>query len=178
MMETDEDLLARIAAKQHRAFEKIYDSYSRGIFSLAFSILRDKALAGEIMQDVFLSIWQQASSFDPSRGSARAWILAIAHHRAVDVKRKSQRSNETQAVPETVAGEDSVVDQACQEIAKESLREALTGLSQPQLESLVLAYYAGWSQREISEKTGAPLGTIKTRIRDALKLLRLRLDKR
>jgi len=167
----DEALLARVAQSDPGAFEALYDRYSGPVYSLAAGILRDAVLAQEVAQDVFLAIWRGAREFDARRGSARAWILSVAHHKSVDVIRRSRR-NLTVPLSDTITGEADVIEAAQARVDAGHVRQALQALSVEQRAAIVLAYYGGYTQREIAQRLGVPLGTIKTRMRDGL--LRLR----
>lgn len=167
----DEALLARIAQSDPGAFEALYDRYSGPVYSLAVGMLRDAVLAQEVAQDVFLAIWRGAREFDARRGSARAWILSVAHHKSVDAVRRSRR-NLTVPLPDTITGDMDVIEAAQARVDAGYVRRALEALSVEQRAAIVLAYYGGYTQREIAHRLGVPLGTIKTRMRDGL--LRLR----
>lgn len=170
----DEELLARVGRADKAAFELLYTRYSRSIYSLVMGLLGELNAASEITQEVFLSIWQQAVRYDSSRGSARSWILAVAHHKAVDgLRRKKVRTTQS-LTQDTESGED-LVQVALGRVQAEHVRQALTELSQPQRDVLVLAYYGGLTQQEISHRLDLPLGTVKTRMRDGLLKLRSRL---
>jgi len=142
----DETLLTRIARSDLEAFRAVYDRYSGQVYSLAWSMLRDASVAQEITQDVFLAIWRGAGAFDLGRGTARSWILSLAHHKSVE--------------------------EAMRKVDSAGVQDALRALSGDQREAIVLAYYGGYTQREIADRLRTPLGTVKTRIRDGL--LRLR----
>lgn len=167
-------LLARIAHRDTAAFEELYDRYSRAVYSLALRMLGNPQAAQEVAQEIFLHIWRGAGEFAPKRGSVRSWLLSLAHHRAVDALRR-QRVRTAEPLPEgnpliSVAGD--VVEQVIRGVERASVRSALTALSLEQRESIVLAYYGGYTQQEIAARLRIPLGTVKTRIRDGM--LRLR----
>jgi len=168
---TDETLLARAARSDLGAFEALYDRYSGPVYSLACGLLRDTHAAQEITQDVFLAIWHRGSSFDAARGSARSWILSLAHHKSVDAMRRGRRLVAV-PLPETTADAADVIEDAMARVDSAGVQEALRALSDEQRQALVLAYYGGYTQQEIADRLRTPLGTIKTRIRDGL--LRLR----
>jgi len=167
----DQALLARIADEDAGAFETLYARYSAAAYSVAIGLLRDAAQAQEVTQDVFLAIWRGARGFDPARGSARTWILSVAHHKSVDAVRRSRR-NPTVPLSETMTGAADVIEAAQARVDAGHVRRALEGLSIEQRAAIVLAYYGGYTQQEIAQRLGVPLGTIKTRMRDGL--LRLR----
>lgn len=167
----DEALLARIARSDVKAFEALYDRYSASVYSLACGMLRDPHAAQEVTQDVFLAIWRGGRAFEPGRGSARAWILSLAHHKAVDAIRRARRHT---AVPlsDAMADDTDVVEAATRTVENARVQGALLALPPDQRKAIVLAYYGGYTQQEIADRLGTPLGTIKTRIRDALQRLR------
>ena len=174
MEPTDESLLAAVARKRSPEFEVLYERYARSAYSLALSMLGNPNTASEVVQEIFLAVWQQAERFDRARGTARSWVLAVAHHKCVDALRR-QRVRVTEAVPDYLSGEQDVVAEALRKVEGEKVREALSGLPDAQKEPIALAYFAGLSHQEISAQTGTPLGTIKTRIRDGMLRLRARL---
>lgn len=168
--------MSRIAREEANAFEILYDRYSGPVYSLAVGMLRDPQAAQDITQDVFLSIWRGAAEFDPRRGKPRAWILALAHHKAVDAVRRQQHRAMEPLSESIVHGRD-VVAEVIQRIESRRVREALMVLSGEQRAAIVLAYYGGYTQQEIAERVGAPLGTVKTRMRDGLHRLRSTLER-
>ncbi len=170
----EQALLERTARGDTRAFEALYDLYSRSIFSLAAGIVGDREAAEEVTQEVFLGIWRGARDFDPSRGDPRSWILSLAHHKSVDaVRRRRLRSaeplNELMTDPVDVAGA------AMRTVEGAHVRNALAALSEGQREAIALAYYGGYTQQEVAERLRVPLGTVKTRIRDGMLRLRSQL---
>jgi RNA polymerase sigma-70 factor, ECF subfamily len=175
--ENDETLLARVAEADATAFEALYARYSRPAYSVALGMLRDAVRAQEVTQDVFLAIWRGAREFDPARGSARTWILSVAHHKSVDAVRRSRRSP-TVPLSDTITGDVDVIEEAQARVDAGHVRRALEALSVEQRAALVLAYYGGYTQQEIAQRLGVPLGTIKTRMRDGLLRLRTVLPAR
>lgn len=169
--EAEELLVSRIARADATAFEILYDSYSGLVYSLALGMLRDPQAAQDVTQDVFLGIWRGASEFDPRRGRVRAWVLALAHHKTVDAMRR-QRRRATEPLSESAVHFTDIVAEVMQRIDSGRVQEALMALSREQREALVLAYYGGYTQQEIAARVGAPLGTVKTRMRDGLHRLR------
>lgn len=167
----DETLMGRVGEADVHAFETLYDRYCGPVYSLAMGMLRDAVLAQEVTQDVFLAIWRGAREFDAQRGSARAWLLSVAHHKSVDAVRRSRRTL-TVPLSDTITSEADVIEAAQARVDAGHVRRALEALSVEQRTVIVLAYYGGYSQREIAQRLGVPLGTIKTRMRDGL--LRLR----
>jgi RNA polymerase sigma-70 factor (ECF subfamily) len=171
---TADDLLARVARGDDEAFAALYDELSPVVYGLCRRVLRDPAEAEEVAQEAFLQVWRTAPRYDPERGSARSWCTAIAHARAVDRVRSSQRRRareDTALRPDPPPG-DLVVEEVTVRLESERVRRALDELPGRQRESLVLAYYGGHTHTEISAMLGVPLGTVKTRIRDAIHRLR------
>lgn len=174
----DRQLLQRIVAQDRDALDILYGRYSTPVYSLALHMLKQPPLAEEVTQDVFLNIWLKAASFNSDRGQPRSWIMSVAHHRVIDVVR-SRRRTTTMTDPdgyETLeripAGGASVESQVQQNLDRERIMRALATLPESQKEVILLAYYEGFSQSEMSERLGLPLGTIKTRVRLAMQKLR------
>ena len=169
------ELIIRTADGDQRAFAELYDTLSPRVFGLILRVLVNRAQSEEVLQEVFLEIWQSASRFAPNKGQGRAWVMTIAHRRAIDRVRASQSSSDRDVragLRDIGVAHDSVAEQVELGIDGEKVVEALGGLPEAQREALVLAYYGGYSQNEISVLIGAPLGTIKTRMRDGLTRLR------
>lgn len=169
------ELLQRIATGDQVAFAQLYDMLSSRAFGLVLRVLVDRAQAEEVLQEVFLEIWQSAAKFAPKRGQGRSWVLTIAHRRAVDRVRSAQAS----ADRDVRAGfrnldvpRDDVAEQVEMGIEAQRVADALAALPDVQREAITLAYYGGYSQSEIAALVDAPLGTIKTRMRDGLSRLR------
>jgi len=172
--DTPENLLARVATGDQRAFDALYDQMAPLIYGVVLRVLRDPAQSEEVTQEVFIEIWRHAGRFDCDRASARTWTLTIAHRRGVDRVRSEQahrnreRTEALAMVPETSGPAELAVDRESRQRAV----SALGRLSEPQREALELAYYGGLTHVEIADHLGIALGTAKTRIRDGL--LRLR----
>lgn len=170
-----DQLLIRIAAGDQSAFGRLYDLLSPRMFGLIVRILVDRSQSEEVLQEVFLEIWQSAAQFSPKKGQGRSWALTITHRRAVDRVRSAQASADRDVrvgYRDIGVAFDGVAEDV--ELRWEGRRviQALKQLPETQREALTLAYYGGYSQREISALTGAPLGTVKTRMRDGLTRLR------
>lgn len=165
-------LLAQTGAGDHKAFTALYDQYSRSVYSLALRVLRDPRAAQDVTQEVFLGVWRGAGDFDARRGSPRAWILGLAHHKSVDRLRR-ERLRTAASLDDQLAGEFDVGEEAIRGAQCARVREALRQLPARQREAIVLAYYEGYTQQQIARRLGVPLGTVKTRIRDGM--LRLRV---
>jgi len=174
----DADLVRRIRAGDREAVTELYDRFRRPAFALARRILADDELAEDVLQDVFLSVWRDPGAFDRGRGSFTAWLLAAVHHKAVDVVRReeSQRRRLARAATELdLAAPTATVDvedEAASRVVADEVRTALGLLPDAQREALTLAYYGGYTQREVAALTGAPLGTVKTRMLAGMRRLR------
>lgn len=169
--QAEERLLAAVARAEAPAFEDLYDRYSRSVYSLAMTMLRDAEAAREVAQEVFLDLWRTARAFDPARGSARSWILSLAHHKSVDAVRR-MRLRAAEPLSEGIRSDQDVAAEAAAGLARGRVREALSALTPEQREAIALAYYGGYTQGEIAERLSVPLGTIKTRMRDGMIRLR------
>jgi RNA polymerase sigma-70 factor (ECF subfamily) len=171
-------LLVQTAQGDQDAFARMYDVLSPRVFGLILRVLVDRAQSEEVLQEVFLEVWQSAGRFAPNRGQGRSWVLTIAHRRAVDRVRSAQASTDRDArigTRDLEVAHDGVAEQVELKIEGERLATALSTLPEAQREALTLAYYGGYSQSEIAALVGAPLGTVKTRMRDGLSRLRLEM---
>jgi RNA polymerase sigma-70 factor, ECF subfamily len=169
------DLLTYVARGDAGAFERVYDEVAGPVYGLALRIVRDPAQSEEVAQEVLVDVWRTASRFEPGRGSAMAWVMTLAHRRAVDRVRSAQASAEREErVGRAAAGTayDEVAENVEVRLEREQVRRCLSTLTETQRESVTLAYYAGYTYREVAELLKAPLGTIKTRMRDGLIRLR------
>jgi len=169
------ELLERVAGGDQSAFGRLYDALAGRVFGLILRVLVDRAQSEEVLQEVFLEVWQSASRFAPNRGQGRSWVLTIAHRRAVDRVRSSQASTDRDVragFRDLDVAHDGVAEQVELRIEGKRVTAALAALPDAQREALTLAYYGGYSQSEIAALVGAPLGTIKTRMRDGLSRLR------
>jgi RNA polymerase sigma factor (sigma-70 family) len=174
----DADLLRRIRAGDRGAVEEVYERFRRPAFALARRILADDFLAEDVLQDVFLSLWRDPGAFDRERGSFSAWLMAAVHHKAVDAVRREESQRRRRARAETELGlaaptaTRDVEEEAASRVTSGRVREALGQLPDAQREALTLAYYGGYTQREVAALTGAPLGTVKTRMLAGMRRLR------
>jgi RNA polymerase sigma-70 factor (ECF subfamily) len=171
--------MLRVAAGDHDAFATFYDATSRTIFGIALRVLRDRAQAEEVVQEVFLEAWRTSARFDPQQGTPSAWINTIAHRRAVDRVRSVQRSVQRDQRHAQTEYEMDAPDVSDIVVARDEggrVRRALAALPEAQRTALALAYFDGRTQREVAELLDVPLGTVKTRMRDAMKKLRAHLD--
>jgi RNA polymerase sigma factor (sigma-70 family) len=174
----DADLVRRIRAGDRGAVDDLYDRFRRPAFALARRILGDDGLAEDVLQDVFLSVWRDPGAYDRGRGTFASWLLAVVHHKSVDAvrreesQRRRQRKAEEDVELDVPTAARDVEDEAWDRLVAERVRAALGGLSDPQREALTLAYYGGYTQREVAALTGAPLGTVKTRMLAGMRRLR------
>lgn len=176
--ETPESLLALVARGDRPAFDRLYDRYANAVYGLVRRVLRDPAQSEEVTQEVLVDLWRSAASFDPDRGSASAWIMTIAHRKAVDRVRSAQAST-LRDVRVAQLGEERPYDVVAEAVEHrmetEQVVRALKDLTDLQREAVTLAYYGGYTHVQIAELLGVPLGTVKTRIRDGLIRMRDRL---
>ncbi|HEV2705179.1 MAG TPA: sigma-70 family RNA polymerase sigma factor [Pyrinomonadaceae bacterium] len=174
------ELLTAVARGDERAFAAIYDRYSSILFGLLLRIVRDRPEAEDVLQEVFLQIWQQAANFDPARGRAFTWLVTLARSRAIDRLRSREARERTAnaAAQEAVEEVGDALADAVRAEQSEVVRGALAAIPEEQRRALVLAYFEGLSQTEIAERTGQPLGTVKTRMRAGLHKLRDLLRRR
>ena len=177
----DADVMRRIRAGDRSAVDDLYTRFRRPAFALARRILNDDVLAEDVLQEVFLSVWRDPAAFDRSRGSVASWLLAVVHHKAVDAVRReeSQRRRQTQAEDamalDAPTATRDVEEEAWSRVVADRVRTALGALSVPQREALTLAYYGGYTQREVAALTGTPLGTVKTRMLAGMRRLKQEL---
>lgn len=172
---TPEWLLERVSNGDQPAFEQLYERFSSRVFGLANRIVRDPSQAEEVAQEIFLEIWRRASRFDRNRGSGTAWIMTLTHGRSVDRVRQAQASR-ARDLRATVDSFDREIDSVSETVVSHAdtvqVHECLETLTMLQRQSITLAYFGGHTQREVGEMLGAPLPTIKTRVRDGLIRLR------
>jgi RNA polymerase sigma factor (sigma-70 family) len=169
---SDEALVALVARADEQALAELYDRYGRVAYGLALRVLRDETLAEDAVQESFLAVWRSAARFVPERAKASTWILTLVHRRSVDVVRREERrrADALELAPEPMtAGAD---DDAWLRFERERVQAALRQLPDPQREAIELAYYGGFTQSELAEKLGQPIGTIKSRMFTGLARLR------
>ena len=172
---SDEQLVTAVASGESTALATLYDRYHRLAYSLSLRITGEPSLAEDVLQDAFLGVWRNAGRYAAARGSVRTWLLAIVHHRAIDAIRRRKPTSE---LPEAEAPPPAslVVPDMWPEVAgrldRQQIARVLTALPEAQREALQLAYYGGLTQQEIAQQTGAPLGTVKSRVRLGLLAMR------
>ncbi len=174
-------LLDRIRAGDRRAVDELYDLFGRPAFALARRILLDDGLAEDVVQEVFLSVWRNPAAFDQRRANVASWLLAMVHHKAVDAvrreeghRRRGRRAEDDMALDMPTGARDAE-EQAVDRVVAQQVRSALAELPAAQREALALAYYGGYTQREVAALTGVPLGTVKTRMLSGMRKLRTEL---
>jgi RNA polymerase sigma-70 factor (ECF subfamily) len=174
MQMDDAELLEAVASQDQRAMAALFDKYSRLVYSISLRVLREPDLAEDVMQEVLLQVWRQPGGFVSQRGSLGAWLAVVARNRSIDVIRRRARLTplEDMVLPEPrnlqrAVEENHLMDQ---------VRVAVHTLPEEQQAPLHMAYFEGLTHTEISERTGTPLGTVKTRIRSALIAVRRALE--
>lgn len=179
MAMTPEQLLVATGRGDTAAFEQLYDEFSSRVFGLVKRIVRDPTLSQDTTQEVMTELWRTAARFDPARGAAASWILTLAHRRAVDMVRREQASRDridkvgrrnVQRPADTIAEGVVMADEHA------AVRDAMDHLTDLQREAIELAWFDGYTYREVAATLGAPLGTIKTRMRDGMIRLRDHLE--
>ncbi len=164
-------LLRRMMDGDETALAALYDRYASLVFSVARRILGDRSAAEEILQDIFYQVWRTASGFDLSRGSLAGWLLVAARNRAIDRLRRQGAAPQSMQ-EETVALTSNLESAVAQNVMLGKVKKFLEELPPEQRTALELAYFEGLTQSEIAQRTGEPLGTIKTRLRSALAALK------
>ena len=176
---SDEALVALVARGDETALGELYDRVGRVAYGIAFRVLRDDRLAEDAVQEGFLALWRSAATFRAERAKASTWIVTLVHRRAVDLVRREERRRtepldlEQRDAPDPVG---SAEDEAWLGFERERVQRLLRMLPDAQREALELAYYGGYSQAELAERLGVPLGTIKSRMFAGLSRLRELLD--
>ena len=169
--------MVRSGQGDQEAFARVYDATSSRVFGLIVRVIRDRDLAAEVSQEVYLQAWRQAGGFDPERGSVPGWLLTLAHRKAVDRVRmvtRAQGRDQRYADQEPLQAPPSSEPVVARD-EQRRVREALTALPHAQREALTLAYFDGCTHQQVSARLGIPLGTVKTRIRDGMHRLRRQL---
>jgi RNA polymerase sigma-70 factor (ECF subfamily) len=171
---SDAGLAVAIGRYSHDALAEAYRRHAGAVFGLARRVLRDQALAEEVTQEVFVRLWSTPDRFDPDRGSLRSWLLSQAHGRSIDRIRAdtSRREREQRVERETATAGYDIEREAWDLAVAARVRESLAGLPDGERRALELAYFEGYTYREVAELLETPEGTVKSRIRSALKRLR------
>ncbi|MBN3932538.1 sigma-70 family RNA polymerase sigma factor [Streptomyces verrucosisporus] len=172
---TLDELLVEVARGDQDAFASVYDAVCGPVLGLVRSVLRDPAQSEEVAQEVLVEVWRTAARFRPDRGGAMAWVMTLAHRRAVDRVRSAQAASDREyraALLDHTPAFDSVTEQVEARLEREQVRRCMGGLTEVQRQSVTLAYYRGLTYREVAELLSLPLGTAKTRLRDGLIRLR------
>jgi RNA polymerase sigma-70 factor (ECF subfamily) len=172
----DPALVALVTEGDGSALEALYDRHGRAAYALARRILNDGQLAQDVVQEVFLTVWRDASRYDATRGGFPTWLLTMTHHKSVDSVRREEnlrkRRTSADVLEFTESDAPRVEDEVWGSFRREQVRSALGDLPEPQRHALGLAYFGGYTQREIAMLTGTPLGTVKTRMLAGMKRLR------
>ena len=170
----DAELLEAVAQQDESAMAELFDRYSRLVYAISLRVLKEPSLAEDVMQEVLLQVWRSPGGFIAQRGSLASWLAVVARNRSIDVlrRRAHQEPLDGLTIPEPRSMARSVED----ELLMSQVRGAVTQLPVEQQSSLQMAYFDGLSQTEIAERTGIPLGTVKTRIRAGLMAVRKVLE--
>jgi RNA polymerase sigma-70 factor, ECF subfamily len=163
-------VLTAVKSGDQGAMAELYDRYSSVVYAVALRVLADTMAAEDVLQEVFLQLWRNPSVFDAARGSLGAWLAVIARNRAIDVLRRRKPETDIEDIVVSVAPD--LANEADRSRAAEKVRSVLGAMPSAQQSALEMAYFQGLSHTEIASKTGEPLGTIKTRIRAGLTMLR------
>jgi RNA polymerase sigma-70 factor, ECF subfamily len=172
---SDEDLLLAVARGDQAAFADLFDRFGGSVFGVVKRVVRDPSQSEEVTQEVMVEVWRTATRFDPVRGTAQTWILTMAHRRAIDRVRSEQASRDRTdriGVRDRSRPFDEVAEAVELRFEHQQVRDSLTALTELQREAVELAYYGGYTYREVAELLDTPLGTVKTRMRDGLIRLR------
>ena len=168
-------LLTEVGRGDEAAFRELYDHIARWVHGVVLRVVRNPSQSEEVTQEVMVEIWRTATRFDADRGSGKAWVMTMAHRRAVDRVRSAQAStnrDERVALQDYQPARDEVAEQVELNLDRQRVRRHLDRLTDIQRQTIEMAYYKGFTQREIAEKLDLPLGTVKTRMRDGLIRLR------
>ncbi len=177
----DEDLMALVEGGDSGAFAALYDRHGRAAYSLAYRMAGERQAAEDLVQDAFLKVWRAATSYRAERGSVRTWLLSIVHNRGIDQLRSLTSRRRTQEKIEASAPKSQpseAFSESWRNSQREQVREALSTLPEEQLKVLELAYFSGYTHKEIAELMDLPLGTVKGRMRLGLKKIREYFDSR
>ena len=173
--DADRAVLGRIANGELGALDDLYERYKTMAYSIAYRITKDATLAEDVVQDAFLGAWRNAARYVEGRGSVKTWLLSIVHHRAIDAVRRRRPTTELperEAVPPAALRMPDVWAEVSSRLDADTVREAMSALSDVQREAIELAYFGGLTQVEVAERTATPLGTVKSRMRLGLLAMR------
>ena len=173
--DADRAALERIARDELGALDELYERYKTMAYSIAYRITNDATLAEDVVQEAFLGVWRNATRYVQGRGSVKTWLLSIVHHRAIDAVRRRRSTvdlPERDDAPPPALRLPDVWGEVSSNLDADEVRAALASLSDVQREALELAYFGGLPQTEIAERTGTPLGTVKSRMRLGLLAMR------
>lgn len=169
---SDAELTRRVAGGDEAALELLYDRYAGRVYGLAIRLLGDNDDAEEVVQDVFVRLWQHAGAFDASRATLGTWLLTVTRRRAIDALRSRGRRRRSEPLPLHLQADDDVAETAEHQVLAADVEQALGRLPEPLRQVIVHAYYLGQTHREVAVSLGIPLGTVKTRLRAAVERLR------
>lgn len=175
----DEKLIERLATgADEAALSELYDRYQAVMYAIAMRITKDQALAQDAVQEAFVGVWRNASRYAVARASVRTWMLSITHHRAIDIIRRRKATTE---LPETDSTDPALTapdvwPEVSRSLDRDTVKQAMDGLPAAQREAISMAYFGGLTQVEIADRTGVPLGTVKSRVRLGLTQMRRTLE--
>ena len=169
---SDEAVIEAVARADEDAIGELYDRFGKVAYGLSFRILRDATLAEDAVQEAFLQIWRSAGSYEPTRAKASTWLLTFVHRRAVDLVRREERRRADPIDELSQPTGEATDEEAWLRAQRQVVQEALRKLPPDQREAIELAYYGGFTQSELAERLGQPLGTIKSRMFAGLRRLR------
>jgi RNA polymerase sigma-70 factor (ECF subfamily) len=173
---TDEQLVALVARDESWALAELYDRYVRLVFSLALKVLNDRSSAEEVVQEVFAKVWRGSHAFDADRGKFSSWLIGIAHHQCIDELRRRRVRPLAESIDDTpladLAGDNDPSQAAEAAFESARVRRALTQIPAEQRIVIELAFFEGLTHREIADRSGDPLGTVKTRVRLGMQKLK------
>ena len=173
-VDSDKSLMERVRTREEPAMAKVFDRYAGLVYSVALRVLNDSAQAEDVTQEIFFQLWRNPFSFSSSKGSLATWLVVVARNRAIDLLRQRRPSEPVDEV--SLASPVNLESEAERNTMMQRVRGILRDLPEDHQRSLEMAFFEGLTHSEIAEKTGQPLGTIKTRIRSALISLRKRLE--
>jgi RNA polymerase sigma-70 factor, ECF subfamily len=178
---TDDQLVSALMRGEGWAMTALYDRYARLVYSLAVRILNDRMAAEEAVQEVFVKVWRRSKEYDADRGKFSAWLTGIAHNHAIDELRRRQvrptASEDEEAVSEVAYDGPAPLDLALASLERRRIVDALHAIPSEQRRAIEMAYFEGYTQQEIADRLGDPLGTVKTRMRLGMQKLKSLLEK-